>query len=729
MLKEYINLEIIDSLPQDKLIPVRIAFTQPAFPLDDDQELSLNRLLVLFKKRGGLIAGTTAFVTVIGGIWSALEAPKYEGSFQLLVEPVTPQQPANNLLSAMQTANPTLDYETQLQLLWSPRVMSPIIEDLQEKYPDLNYESLFNKEFSGDELLSVTRQKKTKLLAISYRSSDPEKVKFVLEKIAEGYLKYSLENRRNDSKEGIKYIEVQLPTLRKRVDEQQQKIQDFRQQYNLIDAQVQGIKLAEQMKIINNEKWQIETFLNQQQKLYTILQTRLGLDTDQALAASALTQAPAYQELLNKLQNIESQIAVELSRFTENNPKVKLLREQQQTLMSLLQQEAQNVLGKEQALNTLPFQDSLRINLTQQLVSTANNIQVVKVRLKALVSEESRLKKQLDDFLVLIQQYSNLEWDLQIVTRTLNQLLAQRETLRLEAAKQDIPWELISPPELIEDQEGNPKPVTPNSPKNLALAGFLGLILGTSSALIAEKSNRVFDSVDELEKTLKLPVLGLIPAKELITNKISLNFFKKDTFDSSFSEAFRVLFTKLWFLKFGTPIKSLTISSATSGDGKSTVAINCALAAAALNRRVLLVDTNLRQPEIHSRLGLSNYVGLSEAIYLGLDTESVIQKVPNQENLFVLAAGESRIDGGRFLASRQMELLMRKLEKKFDFVIYDSPSLLNVAETKILAKNTNGLLLVARLGQTDRDTLLQVFENLKIAKVAVLGLVANAVNT
>lgn len=729
MLKEYINVEIIDSLPQDKLIPVRIALPRPVSALDDEQELSLNRLLVLFKKRGGLIASTAAFVTVIGGVWSALETPKYEGSFELLVEPVTPQGSANNLIPAMQTANATLDYETQLQLLWSPRVMSPIIKELQDKYPDLNYESLFNKEFSGDEVLSVTRQKKTKLLEIRYRSSDPEKVKFVLEKIAAGYLKYSLEDRKTDSKEGIKYIEIQLPSLRKRVDEQQQKIQDFRQQYNLIDAQTQGIKLAEQMKAINNEKLQVETVLNQQQKLYTILQTRLGLDADQALAASALTQAPAYQELLNKLQNIESQIAVELSRLTENNPKVKLLREQQQTLLSLLQQEAQKVLGKEQALRTLPFQDSLRLNLTQQLVNAANNIQVVQVRLKAVVGEESRLNKQVQDFLVLIQQYSNLEWDLQIATRTLNQLLAQRESLRLEAAKQDVPWELISPPELMEDTEGNPKPVAPNLPKNLALAGFLGLVLGTGSALIAEKSNRVFDSVEDLERTLKLPVLGLIPAKEFISDKIRLKFLKKDTFTSPFTEAFRVLFTKLLFLQLGTRIQSLTISSATSEDGKSTVAINCALAAAALNRRVLLVDANLRRPEIHSRLGLSNYVGLSEAIYLGLDTESVIQKVPNQENLFVVAAGETRMDGGRFLASRQMELLMRQFEKQFDFVIYDSPSLLNVAETKILAKNTNGLFLVVRLGQTDRDALLQVFENLKIAQVPVLGLVANGVKT
>ncbi|MCT7952136.1 polysaccharide biosynthesis tyrosine autokinase [Ancylothrix sp. C2] len=729
MLKQYMNVEIIHPLQQDTLISLPIAHPTRAGDLDDEQELGLNRLLVLFKKRGGLIVGTAAFVTAMGGIWSALETPKYEGSFQLLVEPVTPQEPANKLMSAMQTANATLDYETQIQLLWSPRVMSPIIKELQDRYPDLNYESLFNKEFSGDEVLSVTRQKKTKLLEIRYRSSDPEKVKFVLEKIAEGYLKYSLEDRQTDSTQAIKYIEIQLPGLRKRVDEQQEKIQEFRQQYNFIEPQFQGVKLTEQMRAINNERLQVETVLNQQEKLYEILQSRLGLAPDEALAASALTQAPAYQKLLNNLQNIESQIAIELSRFTENNPKVKFLREQQQTLMSLLQQEAEKVLGTEQALKTLPFQDSLRLNLTQQLVDAANNIQVVQARLKAVVGEESRLNKQAQDFLVLVQQYSNLEWELQIATRTLNQLLAQRESLRLEAAKEDVPWELISPPELMEDKEGNARPVVPNLPKNLALAGFLGLVLGAGSALVAEKLDRFFHSVDELEKTLKLPVLGTIPDKEFIKEKNRLKFDKENTSQSAFREAFRVLFTKLWFLKFGTPIKSLTISSATSGDGKSTVAINCALAAAALNRRVLLVDADLRQPQVQQRLGLSNHLGLSEAIYLGLDAESVIQKVPNQENLFVVAAGEIKMDGGRFLASRQMEFLMGQFEKEFDFVIYDSPPLLNVAAAKILAKNTDGLLLVARLGQTDRNALLQVFENLKIAKVPVLGLVANGVKT
>ncbi|HEY9810551.1 MAG TPA: polysaccharide biosynthesis tyrosine autokinase [Halomicronema sp.] len=729
MLKEYINTETIYPLPQDILIPVAVAPPRIISSVDNSQELDLNQLLPIFKRRGGLIASTALFVTAIGGVWNALETPKYEGSFELLVEPVNRGMPINNLTSIIQKQNATLDYETQIELLWSPLVMSPIIKELQNTYPELNYDSLFNKNFSGDEVLSVTRKKKIKLLEIRYRSSDPEKVKLVLQKVAEGYLKYSLKNRQTDSEKGVKYIEIQLPGLRKRVDEQQERIQNFRQKYNFIDPQVQGLKMTEQMRAINNELLQVKTTLKQQEKLYLILKNRLGLNEDEALAASALTQAPAYQELLKKLQNIESQIASELSRLTENNPKVKLLREQQQTLMSLLQQEAQKILGNEVSLKTLPFQDSLKLNLTQQLVNAANNIQVVQVRLKAVMAEESRLNKQVKDFLVLVQEYSNLEWELQIATQTLNQLLKQRETLRLEAAKEDVPWELISPPELIEDKEGNPKSVSSNLPKTLVAAGFLGLILGASSALVADKLDQVFHSVEELEKTLNMPVLGLIPDQNFIENKHRLNFIKKDSYQSSFNEYFRVLLTKLLFLKLGNPIQSLTVSSATSGEGKSTVAIGCALAATALNRRVLLVDANLRQPQVQQRLAVSNNLGLTEAIYLGLDSERVVQKVPNQDNLFVLPAGQSLIDAGRCLASRQMQFLMKQLEKQFDLVIYDSPPLLNVPEAKILAKNTNGLLLVAGIEKTNPHQLLQVLEGLKIANVPILGLVANGVKT
>jgi len=296
-----------------------------------------------------------------------------------------------------------------------------------------------------------------------------------------------------------------------------------------------------------------------------------------------------------------------------------------------------------------------------------------------------------------------------------------------------------TPPEVEEDFV-SPKPV-----RNLALGVIGGLLLGLGAAFLAERLDPVHHSADELKEDTKLPLLGAIPwqkdldkiekvitaalpqltvagqqltipnttAKSANENPYYYNF-------SPFSEAFHTLNTNIRLLGSDSPLKSLVISSVSPGDGKTTTAINIAKAAARMGQKVLLVDADLRRPQIHLRLNLDNDHGLSNVLAEGLD----------YENLSILTAGSIPPDPTRLLSSQRMQEMISQLQQDhaFDLIIYDLPPIAAFADAKILAAMATGLILVTKLGKTDRFVLKNLLEDLRLSHISVLGLVANNVS-
>jgi capsular exopolysaccharide synthesis family protein len=169
------------------------------------------------------------------------------------------------------------------------------------------------------------------------------------------------------------------------------------------------------------------------------------------------------------------------------------------------------------------------------------------------------------------------------------------------------------------------------------------------------------------------------------------------------------------------------IGSAVPGDGKSTVAIHLAQTAASIGQRVLLIDADLRRPQLHLRLGLPNQQGLSDVITTDLSLNDAIVRSSVEENLFVLTAGQPTSDSIKLLSSAKMQYLMEQFQAFFDLVIYDTPPLLGLADGNILAANTDGIVLVVGLQKTDRSLLTKSLDGLKISGASVLGIVANGI--
>ncbi|HLO51383.1 MAG TPA: polysaccharide biosynthesis tyrosine autokinase [Kamptonema sp.] len=714
----------------------------------DKSELEEGSIWNVCQRRAILIIGVAAAVTTAVFSWTLNQTNQYEGKFQLLVEPVVTEKTLAKIYSGelkLQPAAPAnsensaFDYDSQIQVLQSPQVMSPIIKQLQSKYPDIGYRTLFGKTTEnvqfGEDKLSIKRINNTKILEVRYRDYDPKKIQFVLEKVAEGYRNYSVQDGKINIRKSIDFIQSQIPSLTKRINSAQAELQKLRQQYNFIDPQIQTQQLAQQMSQLQAQMLDTQTQINQQELLYTRLQGQLGLDQKQALMASALTQAPRYQALLNQLQQLEANIAINSATYTQESPQMQSMLEQHKNLLPLLRQEAEQVLGTDLAKvkpQVLAFQDSVRMKLIEELVGTANQIQVLGVRNQVLEQAAKQLSQYGQVFPVVLRRYSDLQRELEVGNTTLNNLVAKQQALQLEAVgAKDVAWDMIAKPEIPRYQNGELIPVSPNMPLNLALGSAVGLLLGMLLAQLAERfQQKVFHTPEEVKYTLQLPLLGVIPVSEKVLRlppadaaAIELGNLPSPT--SAFQEAFRSLNANMRLLNVDSPIRSCAITSCQVADGKSTVAVNLAMAAAAMGQRVLLVDADLRRPQVHEMLCLPNWTGLSSVITQDLDVEEAIVRSPREENLFVLTSGPFFPDPTKLLSSRKMQHLMENLSSKFDLIIYDTPPLLGLADANLLGAHTNGLMLVVGLNQTEREALLLALEDLKMAGIPLLGMVAN----
>ncbi|MEG4417148.1 polysaccharide biosynthesis tyrosine autokinase [Microcoleus sp. LAD1_D5] len=702
------------------------------------------------RSRSMLVICVAAAVTTGVFAWTLNQKSEYEGRFQLLVEPAVTQNTLAKIYSGelkLQPAAPAtqekggFDYESQIQVLQSPQVMSPIIKELQAKYPEINYNYLLNQKadnlpLSQETRLSINRFKNTKIIEVRYRDYDPKKIQFVLEKVALGYRNYSVQDTTTQISQTLDFVKSQIPNQRKRQQALQTEIQKLRQQYNFIDPQIQTQQLAQQISELQTQRLEAQTQLNQQRLLYSNLQNQLGLNQQQALMASALSQAPRYQGMLTQLQQLEGQIAINSATFTDETPQMQLLREQRKNLIPLLKKEAQQVLGTDLAKvnsQVLTFQDPVRIKLIEQFIGTANLIQVLGVRNQVLEQAAKQLNQYSQKFPVILRRYSDLQRELDLTNNTLNGLVAKQQALQLESVgKKEVAWEVIAKPEIPRYKNGELMAVAPIMPLNLALGGLGGLLFGMLAAQLAErfKNKTVFQTPEDVKQSIRLPLLGVIPASDKIlrlppaeTSAVGVAISPMPT--DAFQEAFRSLNANIRLLNVDTPINSCVITSCQVGDGKSTVAVNLARAAAAMGQQVLLVDGDLRRPQVHEMLGLPNWQGLHNVIADDVDVQQVIVRSPRDENLFVLTSGPVPFDPTKVLSSRKMPHLMAALSSHFDLVIYDTPPLLGLADANLLAAHTNGLMLVVGLHQTEREALVLAFEDLKMAGIPLLGMVAN----
>jgi capsular exopolysaccharide synthesis family protein len=748
--------------PLPPSLPLRETAPISRLPQGEEESLGLGTVAGVLRRQVIVIATIAAIITSASIFLNSTRRPEYQGKFQILVEPLktsdsellvllseTLKQNVNEITRNNTTA---LDYQALMQVLRSPQLMDPVVRNLQTRYPKVTYGSLVGYEGGAAKpgQLNITRIAKGKdesrVIEVNYQDSDPKKVKMVLEQVSQAYLKYSLEQQKTGIRQGIKFVNSQVPALQERVSILQKEMQAFQQRYGVINPQVQGDQLVKRLDEIQAQRLETQKKLAESRTLYASLQNQVGMQPEVAIAASALSESPQYQQLMTRLREIDAKLATESSRFSDENPVILSLRDQRAKLLPLLAQERQLALGNRVSASnpqTLAFQNSTRRELTQKLAASANEIKSLESSYQASLQAENLLNQQIKNFPVIARRYSDLQRDLQVATDTLNQVLAKREVLRVDAAQQEVPWELIMRPTLPQDKTGKYLAIPDGGPRNILLGGVAGLLVGALAGFGIEKLKNVFYTTEELKAATKLPILGVIPFNPLVKKhsfagdvvvvneqehqKLSLASDSKarQYEPSPFLQSFNSLYSKIKFLKSDNPVRSIAVTSATTGEGKSTVAAYLAQMAAHAGQRVLLVDANLRHPQIHLRIGVANNQGLTEVLSAGLDLSEAIVQSPSEENLFVLTSGQQPLNPAKLFSSKKMQNLVERAEANFDLVVYDTPHLLGILDSNLVANHIDGLLLVAGLGKTNRPIVKQAVNESKASRIPILGMVAN----
>lgn len=269
------------------------------------------------------------------------------------------------------------------------------------------------------------------------------------------------------------------------------------------------------------------------------------------------------------------------------------------------------------------------------------------------------------------------------------------------------------------------KPVVPKRTRNIAVGVILGGILGIGLAFLRDQLDNTIKNPAILEEVSGASVVGHIPFDSKFQDTAAITFDKDH---SPASEAFRKLRTNLHFLSVDNPPRIVVVTSSLPNEGKSTTAINLALALAEAEHNVLLVDGDLRRPSLHEYLGLIGKAGLSNVLSGTAELDEVLQ-ASHTPRLTVLSAGASPPNPSELLGSQAATKTISELRSRFDYVVIDTSPLLAVTDAAILSTKADGTLIVARAGKTKREQLAHAISALRDVGATVLGAVLTMMPT
>ena len=716
-----------------------VKVTESNFNVAAETDPGYGQLFAVLMRRRFWVLGVLCGVLSVATILTLMAKPTYESSMQLLIEANYQGKKESGPETENKFADSSveIDYATQINVMRSSLLLQKAVDLLRPEYPNMTVDKI-----KKSLVLSQVMEDKvnTKIVQALYTDNDPIKTQKVLEAVNTVYQLYNRQQQAQRLEKGLKFINEQIPAARKLVDQSEAKLEQFRKSQNLIDPEQQAAAISQSLNAIEQERQTNRAQFQDTQARFTALQQQLARSPQNALVASRLSQSTRYQSLLNELQKTELALAQRRVVFTDADRNVQQLIAQRQSQLQLLQAEVKRVLGGEPAqlknagegLLTSGQLSGVDLNLTGQLVEAQTNLLALKARDTSLAQTQQQLRSQLNRFPLLLANYNRLQPLVQINREKLQQLLKAQQDLSLEIARGGFDWQALEVPDLGEQ-------IGPNIKQNLLLGVVVGLMLGGVAAFMREMADDGVHSSDELEKQVALPLLGTTP--ELPKDKksdpiVNLPFGKPSVlapwtvqvtnWPPSW-ESLDLIYKNIQLLNGVNSFKSLMITSALSGEGKSTLALGLALSAARLHQRVLLIDADLRRPSLHQLLNLPNEEGLSTLLTSDVNIPSQTSIQSSGSYIDIVTAGPTPADPANLLSSHRMGELMATFEKNYDLVLLDAPPVLGMVDPILTASFCTGVVLVARIGSVTKTELTQA--KAMLSKLNVIGVVANGGNS
>ena len=695
--------------------------------VDDDRIKFVDIWRTLLRRRKLVLttAGTVFVLSLINFVHQRINNPVFRGSFTLLIsDPLSDERRDGSGSSARfeQLARNTTsnDIPTLIEVLRSPLLLKPVAQQLNTSAGALASRITISQ--------GTDRSGASGVLEVKVTGSKPSETEKALKALSATYLQAAQEQRQQRLADGLKFLNQQAPELEARTRQIQNELAEFRVRHNLLEPLTEGASIKLQTAELDTKLLELDHERNRLQNARNQIKNgtlgALGFkDAIGGLGGGVgLTITDRDQALLTQLTEVQIDLAEARTRYKPTSSMVTSLEARISQLEPLLRREQLDAVDLALELNS------------QRLVNTKNQRQTL----------NNQFLKQPE----LIKEFNVLQGRLDIAASNLAGLVTARETFQLELAQSSVPWRLISPPVV------GGTPIEPSLKKSLLQGILISLISGIGVGLARDRLDHVFRQPGEVKEDLGLPLLGHIPHvdffqgvredKRFLLQELDLSVGsdsdKSDKADAPtrqqeryqrffYQEAFRNLYTSLRFLNSDSPVKAIALTSSLPAEGKSLVNVLLAKTLSEMGQRVLLVDADMRKPQMHTRLGLNNLSGLSNLLTEDDQHWSdVVQPVPTYDNWSVITAGRRPPDPTRLLSSKRMHALVADLARgsDFDLVLFDTPPVLGLADAALVAEHCDGLMLLVSLNCVDRGLPKESVARINSSGAPLLGVVTNA---
>lgn len=674
-------------------------------------------------RRHWLAAGLVFSATVaMCATITLLQKPTYRAGGQLLLK-VDPLSRLTGVISPEIESEiaDAAEVSTEAEVVQSIPFIQSVISSLNlvdESGKALTVEAFRQK-------LDVKTVRGTSTIRIAFEASNPKEAAEVVNKLLNLYLERNKLNNRAEATAAREFIEKQLPETLFRVQQTSAALKQFKQQNQFVAADDEAKAFSTTLQKLQENINATQAALSNSRARTISLQNQLNIDPSQAIILGSLSQAPGVQKPLEQLQDIQDQLAVARVRYRESAPLIISLRQKEEELRKLLQQRMSEVIGEQVSFQGGEIQiGALRENLIQELIKSEVDRYAFENQLATLTNQYSAQRQRAVILADLEQTQRQLALNLDAAQSTYETLLKRLQEVRL-AENQNI-----GNAQIIESALVPEKPVSPKKLLNLIAGSAIGVILGILTAFILDYRDNTIKTSSDAKAIFRFPTLGVIPdfgksSGSLRKNgrRNSFNIPVRDNPQSFISEIYRMIFTNLRHFHAGQNVKVVAVTSSIAGEGKSTLAANLALAASEACNKTLLIDADLRRSSQHTMWGITSSFGLADVLSGQVELQEAVQRV---KELDILPAGNLSSNSLALLTSQRMRHLIQALTQSYDFVVIDTPPLLVSADTSVIGKATDGILMVVRPGVIARQNAASAQELLQQSGQRVLGQVVNA---
>jgi capsular exopolysaccharide synthesis family protein len=591
--------------------------------------------------------------------------------------------------------------QTEFEVIKSQVVLDKVIENL-----NLNAE--WGKRFGSGESLKTSETRtllehfldlrparNTSIIEICFYSEDPDEAARVANEIATVYQDYRLEQRNGQTLQGIKALQQEYDLRMEKIRQEQTNVDNLRIALGINEEEAAGdapSPVIEQVTLQRLEGERIEasvSFAKEQEQL-----ENLKAKSPEELKNALPTVVTDHQldDLLTELSQAQTALAGLRKDYGPENPEV---------------------IKTSAIVDNLTGQVDARIDGT--LVGLQSRVDADKAALDKLTESVESARTTDVEKVAKSRPYYDAKQKLQ-------ELEAFAKALNIKIASTTVELELPKTTMVEITDRADPttlKPVKPNRPLNIALGIIFGLIVGVGLAFFIEYLDTSVKTIDDVERALQAPVLGVIPQ--------NVGRLIDEGAESPHAEAYRVLRTNLLFSRKDEKLNTIAIVSAGAGEGKSTTIFNLATVFAQNGQRVVVVDSDLRRPSLHKFLRVSNSIGLTNYLLKQNTLEEVIQTT-NVPTLDFMASGKLPSSSMGILSSAAMKGLISELKQRYDFVFFDSPPIMGVSDASILASEVDMTLQVIQYRRYPQPMNIRAKQLIEKVGGNLMGIVLNNIN-